>query len=187
MTDALARRQQSGFTLLELLISISILSLILVMLTGGVRFAGNAWQRAEAQSARNGGLDAVQSVLRQTIASGRNFRGTSTALKLVGTLPTALNRGGLFDIEIRTLDRRLVMAWHSHLEPTTAPASPETELAAGLAGFEFSYLVTGRGWQPSLEGSRPALLRITANFADGRNWPPLIIKPMIDAPANGDQ
>ena len=47
-------QRQAGFTLLELLIAFTLLALIMTALTGGLRFAGKAWEGGEAR-ARNKG------------------------------------------------------------------------------------------------------------------------------------
>src|SRR6185503_4644696 len=54
----LRERADSGFTLLELLIATTILGLMLVALTGGVRFAGQAWDTQQRRSNLSGDLDA---------------------------------------------------------------------------------------------------------------------------------
>src|SRR5438552_11372573 len=92
--------RQAGFTLVELLVAITILSLILVALSGGVHFAGSAWRKQEELIGRQGDITAVQTVLRQLVASGRDFEGGSQDLKFVGQMPAALARGGLYDIEL---------------------------------------------------------------------------------------
>jgi prepilin-type N-terminal cleavage/methylation domain-containing protein len=90
----------SGFTLLELFIVITILGLILAALTNGVRFAGQAWEVQDRRGARQGDIDAVQSLVRNLIASGTAFEGDGTSLRFVSRLPEALARGGLYDVEL---------------------------------------------------------------------------------------
>ena len=109
-------RSQSGFTLLELLIAVTILGLIVVALTDGVRFAGQAWETQDKRIARHGDLDAVQNVLRQLIAPAERLSGTSFSLQFVGAIPAALARGGLYDIELRALNSRLVLVWQPHFK-----------------------------------------------------------------------
>ena len=84
---------EHGFTLFELLIVVTILGLIVVAMTNGVRFAGRAWQAQERRSELQGDLDAVQNVLRQLITSATGFNGDGISLRFVGTLPDALARG----------------------------------------------------------------------------------------------
>src|SRR5262245_55260887 len=97
---AARRPSEDGFTLLELLIAVTILSLILVALSGGVHFAGSAWRKQEDQISRQGDINALQGVLRQMLASGRGFEGGAQNLKFVGRMPEALERGGLYDIDL---------------------------------------------------------------------------------------
>lgn len=177
-------KSESGFTLLELLIAITILGLIVVALTGGVRFAGQAWQAQERQSRRHGDLDAVQNVLRQLIVSASDFRGDGASLRFVGAMPDALARGGLYDIEIRVLANRLVLFWKPHFRGQLAEgASNSVPLAEGVSAFALTYYVPPGGWQgTSANRNRPpALVQIALGFNDGRSWPPLTIAPMIEA------
>src|ERR1051326_7464806 len=102
MAEPKANCGAAGFTLMELLIVIVIFGMIQLMLFGGVRFAGRAWDMQERRIDRQGDFSAVQTVLRQMIASGRGFEGDGGTLRLVGALPKSLKRGGLFDIEIKT-------------------------------------------------------------------------------------
>jgi prepilin-type N-terminal cleavage/methylation domain-containing protein len=190
-----ARPRQSGFTLIELLVVIVILSLIVTALTAGVRFAGRAWQTEERLMDRQGDLIAVQTVLRQMLISGRNFTGDDGDLHFVGVLPRALDRGGLFDIEIKTDNDRMVMVWRPHFKGTRTDAAQagddqtETNLVTDIAHLEFSYFVpdpaTGAGsWEPVVteQSKLPSMIRIMLKLANGRAWTPLVAAPMIDSP-----
>ena len=174
---------EAGFTLLELLIAITILSLILVALSGGVHFAGNAWRKQEELIGRQGDITAVQTVLRQLVASGRDFEGGSQGLKFVGEMPAALARGGLYDIELYPSGNQLLMSWRPHFKGASAslPQS-DTALLDGLSGFDLAYYFTEKGWQHSLnDKSKPIdVIAIRARLSDGRAWPALMISPAIN-------
>jgi general secretion pathway protein J len=178
------QQDESGFTLIELLIVITILGLIVVALTNGVRFAGHAWQVQERRSERQGDLDAVQNVLRQLIISAHGFNGDGISLRFVATLPDALARGGLYDVELRAIAGRLVLAWKPHFRgPAAESASASADLAQGVSGLDLAYFVRPGGWQLSAKdaGHPPVLVRIALQLSDGRNWPPLTVAPMIEA------
>ena len=186
-----------GFTLLELLVVIAIMGLILAALTGGVRFAGRAWQTQERIIARQGDRDSVQNLLRQLIASGRDFEGDRATLHFVGALPRALDREGPFDIVLRTEGDRLVIDWRPHfnsaapaaeLDGTDAPSpSAETELAGNISGLGLAYYFVKSdgpsGWQTEVadKTNAPALVKISVQTADGEGWPTLVVAPMIES------
>jgi general secretion pathway protein J len=176
-------KADTGFTLLELLIVTTILGLILVALTSGVRFAGQAWQVQERRSARQGDLDAVQNMLRQLMVSATDFQGDATSLRFISVLPRALARGGLYDVELRTSGDRLLLAWKPHFKGPAAVTPPtETELIKGVTGSEFAYYVRPTGWQRVLkaETRRPVLVSVNLQVGEGRAWPPLVVAPMIE-------
>ena len=166
-------RSQSGFTLLELLIAITILGLILVALTNGVRFAGQAWETQTKRIERQGDLDAVQNILRQLITPAKQLSGTSFSLKFVGALPAALARGGLYDIELRALNGRLVLVWQPHFKGSAGTIQQSvTELAKDVTGLELAYYLPGAGWLATNSNKTPALVRIAMQVEDGRRLPP---------------
>ena len=176
-------RAESGFTLLELLIATTILGLMLVALTGGVRFAGQAWDTQQRRSDLIGDLDAVQNVLRQLITSGSGFDGNEGTLRFVSALPLALARGGLYDVEIRASGRRVLFSWKPHFKgPALTIAPTEIELINGVTGFALSYYIPSDGWQriSKSELARPTLIRVNLQLGEGRAWPPLVVAPMIE-------
>ena len=180
-----------GFTLLELLVVITLLSLILVALTSGVRFAGRAWDTQEHRIDEHGDVNAVQNAVSQLIASGQSFEGGAGSLRFVAAMPKALARGGLYDIELMTEADRLVLSWRPHFNGPAAEIAPtETELLKGVSNLDLLYfLAQGTGpatWQSELKDKDkpPLLIRLALQTADGRQWPPLVVAPMIEAPAS---
>ena len=176
-------RPDGGFTLLELMIVTTILGLILVALTSGVRFAGKAWEAQERRSDRQGDLDAVQNVLRQLMVSATDFKGDAASLRFVSVLPRALARGGLYDVELRGSANRLLFAWKPHFRgPAETTPRTEIELIKGVTGFELAYYIPLIGWHRALKADMrpPALVRMNLQLGQGRVWPPLIVAPMID-------
>jgi prepilin-type N-terminal cleavage/methylation domain-containing protein len=182
MTQRRATGSASGFTLLELLVSLTIFSLILVALTSGLHFAGRAWDQQQQRDVRQGDVNAVQNVLRHMIASGHKFEGDRASLKFVGVLPAALERGGLFDIELALASDRLVLFWRPHFKGSgPPPAQNKADLLAGVAGLDVGYFIAGDGWQHILSGKSKSaeLVSVDLRFSDGRVWPTLVAAPMI--------
>jgi prepilin-type N-terminal cleavage/methylation domain-containing protein len=188
MTQAEPDRRCGGFTLLELLIVIVILSLVVVMLTGGVRFAGRAWASQERLIDQQGDVSAVQTVLRQLIADGHGFSGDNTSLHFVGQLPKALQRGGLFDIDVLMEEDRLVASWRPHFTGTGPKPDPtETKLLDNVAGLDVAYYFGKDKEQPSWQTALPSDKSVTPQLvvlriarANGPAWPALVVAPMID-------
>jgi prepilin-type N-terminal cleavage/methylation domain-containing protein len=186
--DPERRRRQRGLTLLELLIVIFILSLIVVTLTGGVRFAGRAWAAQERLIDRQDDVSAAQTVMRQLIASGHAFQGDDGSLRFVGQLPRALKRGGLFDIELLVEDDRLIMTWRPHFTgPGPKPDPEQADLVKDVTGFTLAYFFAKENeaatWQaatPADASAPPALIMARLERAAGKAWPPLVVRPMID-------
>ena len=178
-----------GFTLLELLVVILILSMIVVALSGGVHFAGRAGETQERQIDRSGDVGAVQSAIREIIASARDFEGDDQGLKCVGQLPKGLNRGGLYDLELHLVEGRLLLSWSPHFTGSETPPTPtDTELLKGVTALQLGYFMDGN-WQAESKdkAKTPLLIRASVVSGNGQSWPPLVIRPMIDAPPGAQQ
>jgi general secretion pathway protein J len=107
------RRGERGFTLIEVLVSLVLLSLLLALLTGAVRYARATWD-AGARLDRDAGYDAVAFVrgrlaeavpLFEPTETGivrLNFRGASDSLSFVAPAANGPAGAGLyrFDLEV---------------------------------------------------------------------------------------
>jgi len=178
-------RKQEGFTLLELLVAMTVFSLLLIALSEGLHFAGRAWRAQEEQIGREGDINAVQTVLREMLASAQSFEGGPQKVTFVGRMPAALARGGLFDIELSTGGDRLVLSWRPHFKGVaTAGVHPNSAvLLEGVSGLNLSYYTGQVGWQHVVNGNPKSMesIDIRAHLSGGRPWPDLIISPAIDA------
>jgi general secretion pathway protein J len=177
------KKAEHGFTLIELLIAITILSLILVALSDGLHFAGSAWRKQEEQISRQGDINAVQTVLRQMLASGRGFAGSPQTLKFTGEMPTALERGGLYDIVLGFDGDRLALSWKPHFKGGSADLQQnETSLLEGVTGFDLAYHSAEQGWQQAWDEKSKSLdmIAIKIRLTGGRAWPTLVIAPVIN-------
>ncbi len=106
------QKPQNGFTLLELLISITLLGLILVLLFGGLRLSVRSWDAVQRQVDTVNTVRSVESFLRREMNSahpyrwkstsmqGMAFRGERDKVSFVTQLPTRIGSGGLYMVSL---------------------------------------------------------------------------------------
>lgn len=124
---------EAGFTLMELLIALTLLSLMLVMLFGGLRLGARSWDAVELHAAESGDQRLIWAFLRRTLMEMRGvylinedkrriaFSGQQDAVEFVGLMPARLGPGGTYIIRVETQkagkNRNLVMRrWLYHPE-----------------------------------------------------------------------
>lgn len=201
---------EAGFTLLELLIALTLLALLIPMLFGSFRYAYRAWDRMET-SEQLAELSSVRSFLHNIIGAtypdylgtnGRTewvaFNGDQDSLAFVAPTPAAAGGASMshFTLHIAEGDhgKKLVMDWSPEFGEADVfekeGVESATILVDGLDQVFFSYY-GGAGnkaaqWNDQWTGraSLPNLVKMRLVFAkdDPRTWPDLVIepKPMFD-------
>lgn len=192
---------QGGFTLLEVLVALTLLGFLLVGLQQGFRFGLKALDLQTKISSRTAELDAVDRALRRMIESmepgdaagtGKVMEGRRDRMTFLSTLPLAANidRRARMTILV-TPDKRLVLRWspYRHEKPfQSPPPDTETLLLDHMERIDIAY------WRPAALGIKggwiddwslpglPGLVRIRFSFPPGdpRHWPELIAAPALD-------
>lgn len=134
---------QMGFTLLEVLIALTLLSLMMVVLFGGLRFGARGWDAAEARVEAAGDRSLVQSFIRQRLMQARPivwgqntgrpslaFVGERDFLRFVAPLPARRGQGGLylFTLElVETDDNGQLIVTYRLFHPDTLEDSLKDE------------------------------------------------------------
>lgn len=117
--------RQGGFTLLELLIAITLLGLILVLLFAGLRLGVRSWDAAQLKVDTMNTVRAVEGFLRREMgqiypyrwkngpAQRVAFLGERHKLSFVAPLPSRLGGGGLYviSIELEQSGTKKRMVW----------------------------------------------------------------------------
>jgi general secretion pathway protein J len=184
-------RRDDGFTLVEMLVSLTLLALAAMLMATGLASARGLWSRIEASGARSETVEAAQTLLRDRIErlrpvtlfdqsapyadiEGERDRLVFTALPIDSERPAAMRR-----FQLTQQARDLVLEDADGMFPART-------LISGVAELEIAYFgpETAGGpahWQPSWshQPTPPELVRIRVTFAPGdrRVWPPLIIRP----------
>ena len=194
----------AGFTLVELLVAITLLGLLSLALAGGLRFGSRAWERVETDSraledimiARTFLADRLErSILPLDVEREDEeepaFRGSTSALRFVSTMPGRLQTRGFYRIAVG-FDQgeaagALALIWEP-LQGGGEDAAGKRLLVTGVRSLKLSYFrrdeedETGR-WLESWDDPEilPDLVRIAVAFDDGdpRRWPPLVVSPRI--------
>lgn len=154
---------QSGFTLLELLIALTLLSMVLVILYSGLHFGMRSWDSGEARAEANNKVRVVHEFirrhLRQAVDVYRNdssdgrviyFTGESDHIGWVAPMLEYLGLGGLYYIQLdRVVDQGtddgiLRIRWYPYrLDNETdvidSADAKETLLLSGVETFKLEY------------------------------------------------
>jgi general secretion pathway protein J len=199
---------EAGFTLVEVLVAVTLLSLLSMALFFSVRFGVTAWQRGTDRSDQIHASMAVQELLRRLIGEAYplllsggagngwiDFAGTATSLDFLAPVPVALASGGRARFTL-TIDRHgdlsdLVLTSRPELADGNAKAALQRKtVLATIEAADLSYFGAARSERTALwrdhwsgEMTLPALVRVRVRFArsDPRLWPDLVIAPRITA------
>lgn len=123
-----SRTRSWGFTLLELLVAMTLLALLSGLLFGGLSFGVRVWEKGDAELEKLAELQIAQSLVRRVISRALSSElaedegqdagtllGTVDGLRLVGPAPAQSLPGGIYQLSLRLDEaqekRRLVMGW----------------------------------------------------------------------------
>ena len=189
-------RHERGFTLIEVLIAITLLGMIVMMLFGGIRLGTRAWETSSDRTVENTSIEISHQIIRRLLSQaypladptaisdftgGRHieFKGDPESVTFVGLFPAHLG-GGFHRFELRVKndggDASLVLRWRrvSYEGDDDGATDNETILIERIAGANFTYFGVLEGgadpdWQAVWPDRTrlPALVRLAIVFPDG--------------------
>lgn len=191
----------SGFTLLELLIAMSLLALVFAALTGGLRFGTQAWRLSADRLSESDNLQLVYRTMRRQISTSvavtpalgtaqrqTAFEGHRDRLSFVGMAPALAMNPGLFLLSYSLVPddvgQALTFRWDRLESAATRSDGDNVEpLLRRVRSVRFSYFGQVDDGEPRWVNEwrdqeiLPRLVRINVEFADpGRMpWPEIII------------
>jgi general secretion pathway protein J len=166
------RHSPNGFTLLELLLAVSLLALIVSTIMGGVGIGRRAWETSHASEALDeveSAARGVASLLARSFAPGGSeartisapqviFQGTREGCRFVALSEGGAQWGGLLLVEIGGDGTELAVWTGVYRSPEAArpgrAGMRKTVLLKGVASFELTFFgrsrdAKGLGWSPA--------------------------------------
>lgn len=202
-----ARPGERGFTLLELLVALTLLGLLMAALLGGLRLGARAWDVSSERLEWSSRTQTVQAFLRRRLAEAAPlavsqpsgayepaFLGGPDALRFASLLPMQLGPGfHLMSLEMQASGERmdLVLRWRPFVPTLGEDVGEVAErvLLEDIDALELAYrgareIDAAPDWYArwSVLEVMPDLVRIRVRFGpdDPRRWPDLIVSPRLE-------
>lgn len=208
--------RRNGFTLIEVLIAITLLGVIVVLLFGSLRIAGKSWNTGEGKIAAVNQKAVVYQFFKRHLtairplpmpnaedpqgleATEQAFKGLAQSVQFVAALPNASTRKGLQIFNIQADPRsssiiQVALRPYRETDDESEAAEPPVVLLENVANFKFSYFGKTEDaaemiWREEwMEADRPpSLIKVTIALRDGSYWPDMVFAVKIDAAQGAD-
>ncbi|MGE5146249.1 MAG: type II secretion system protein J [Candidatus Eiseniibacteriota bacterium] len=202
-----ARTRRNGFTLLELLVAVSLMALIAIVLVDGIQFGARLWARTDRHVDGAMRWEAAHRLLRRELMHIYPYRrderpgprlvfdGTGEALHFVGLEPGAAGIAGLYAYTLALStdgQRDLVLSWSMLDDGSHADRAI---LMRNVATLELKFFGAGadRGrpaWRTAWRNASdlPRLISVRVVPKDRRSGPPveLMVAPRLWAAGEGN-
>jgi general secretion pathway protein J len=159
------RGRQDGFTLLEILVAMTLLGLVMVMIFGGLRLGARVWEAGDERAEARARIEIVQRFLRTYVSQAHPlmqvdqdtnkkvaFAGHGDGVEFATLMPPHLSAGGFNHVAVSTADdgagtgRNLVVRFallqrddDNNAVLAGAEDAEPTVLLDGIAAAAFSY------------------------------------------------
>ena len=197
---------EGGFTLVELLVAITLVALITTLLFGGLRFGTRAAAAVAVRVDRSAEIVGVYNFMQNELADARllpptndpaqqtqSFDGEPDSISFVTIPPAYLALGGYHRLRMTTAGsgaaRSVIVAWEQvprGIWPEQALTLHPSLLLDKVASLEFAYFGVAEAnhppeWQDHWTDRTdlPQLIRLRITLADGWQAPDLIVAPRL--------
>jgi prepilin-type N-terminal cleavage/methylation domain-containing protein len=187
---------ESGFTLVELLVSITLFALLSVLLAGALRTGSRAAASGEERIDRTTEIAVAETAIRGQLAGALPVAGASSAVLLfdgrsdgvdfVGFPPAYLAPGGFHRLSLEIVPsasgQQLVLRWHPLAEVPDEGGLRPAILLDHLEHVAFAYYgardyAEAPQWREEWQGAirLPSLIRLHFLFLDRHDVPDLVV------------
>jgi len=203
-----------GFTLLELVVALTLLALMAAVLFGALGFAGRSWEGGEAKAEASASMRLSEGFLRAQLESMHPMRmrkivefpllfaGSRDELRYAAPLPSRISGGGIwyYRLAVASEGERSRLTLERVVPDVDAVAPPEFDgadrsiLAEDIGELKIGYYGRDVGaaagvsptWRDSWDDHNrlPLLVRIEVLPRKGAAWPLLLVAPR-QAPESG--
>ena len=202
--------QAKGFTLIEVLIAMTLLSIMVVLLFGSLKICADSWEKGESKIAEVNEIAVVYNFFQRHLSVARplwkdlseegerifSFQGKAQSLQFISAFPASAGRSGLqaFSLDLQDEDNKQV------INVTITPFFPAVEgeewhkeevtLLKGVTGFTMAYYGSDGGesevWQEQWldRDVLPRLVKINIELENGIFWPEMIIELKVTDATN---
>ncbi len=199
--------KSKGFTLIEVLIGMTLLSLMVVLLFSSLTIGARSWEQGEKKIAEVNEIAVVQQFFNHYLAHSVpqwndfdpekdrifSFQGKKQSLQFVAAFPASAERAGLQLFNLELIDKKQKRFINVELTPFFPLTEgeeffqDEIPLIENVARFELSYFglndETGEAsWQAEWlnKEQQPQLVKILLELEDGRYLPEIVVALNVD-------
>ncbi|MGZ8193096.1 MAG: prepilin-type N-terminal cleavage/methylation domain-containing protein [Methylobacter sp.] len=193
-----------GFTLIEVLIAMTLLSIMVVLLFTSLKICADSWEKGENKITEVNEVAVVYNFFHRHLTTARpllndfttegeafSFQGKNRSLQFVSAFPASAGRSGLqmFSVELQEEDKDQVIKvavtpFFSKAEDAEERPADEIVLIRHVSDFELAYFgaddddYSESHWQDEWleKKTQPRLIKIRIKLENEIFWPEMIIE-----------